>query len=133
MIPAENRRDLGLLFLRVLTSGTLIFDHGLSKLTSLPGILEHFPNPIGVGSAPSAILAIFAEFVCAALVMLGIFTRLALIPMIIVMLVAVFIVHGSDPFPDKEKAVLYLVVFIGLFFTGGGRYVLDRTFLGNKK
>ena len=124
MISADRRKDLGILALRVLVPGTMLFAHGLGKLTSLPGILQTFPNPIGLGSVLSAILTIFAEFCCAGLVMLGIFTRLALIPMIIVMAVAFFVVHGSDPFPNREKALLYLVVYVGLFFTGGGRYVL---------
>jgi putative oxidoreductase len=132
MIPVESRKDLGILLLRVIIPGTLLFAHGLGKLMRVPGIFEHFPNPIGVGSTMSAILAIFAEVVCAALVMLGIFTRLALIPLIIVMLVAFFIVHAGDPFAEREKALVFLVVFVGLFFTGGGRYVLDRTFLGKK-
>ncbi|MEP2770924.1 MAG: DoxX family protein [Fulvivirga sp.] len=73
-------------------------------------------------------LAAFAEFICALLIMFGLFTRLASIPLIIAMAVAAFISHGGDPLANKEKALLYMAAFILLFYKGGGRYSLDRMF-----
>jgi putative oxidoreductase len=129
-MPEENRKDLGILLLRVLVPGTLFFAHGLGKLTAMPGIFQHFPDPIGLGSTFSASVAIFAEAICAAAVVLGIFTRITILPIIGVMLVAILFQHASDPFATKELAVLYLIPSLTLFITGGGRYVLNRKFLG---
>lgn len=133
MIPAENRKDLGILVLRVLVPGALFFGHGLGKLTSIPGIFERFPDPIGLGSALSAGIAMFAEVVCATAVILGLWTRLAVLPIMGVTLVAFVFFHADDPFGAKEKVLLYFIVHLALFLTGGGRYVLDRKFLGSKK
>jgi putative oxidoreductase len=58
-------------------------------------------------------------------VILGFFTRFFLIPPIINMAVAAFIFHSADPFAVKEKAIMYLIVFVALFFTGPGKFSLQ--------
>src|SRR5690606_3916138 len=84
-----------------------------------------FPDPIGVGAAPSLVLAAFAEFGCSLLLVLGLFTRLACIPLIVTMAVAVLIVHASDPWNAKELALVYLCAYLTLLFTGPGRFSVD--------
>jgi putative oxidoreductase len=49
------------------------------------------------------------------------------------MCVAAFVIHGSDPFSGKELALMYLVPFLTLVFTGAGRFSLDQLFSGEKK
>jgi len=41
------------------------------------------------------------------------------------MLVAVFYVHRSDPFSDKEHGLLYLGAYIVFLIMGPGRYSVD--------
>jgi putative oxidoreductase len=48
------------------------------------------------------------------------------------MVVAAFMRHADDPFATKEKALLFLVIYIALLFTGSGRFGLDA-FLFKKK
>ena len=48
-----------------------------------------------------------------------------LCPLAITMFVAFFVVHGDDPFRDKELAFLYLACFTALVMTGAGRYSID--------
>jgi len=119
--------DLGLLIFRLIVGG-LMLTHGYGKFMRVLEGNFQFANPIGIGEGPSLVLAAFAEFICALLIMFGLFTRLASIPLIIAMAVAAFITHGGDPLADKEKALLYLAAFIVLFYKGGGRYSLDRMF-----
>jgi putative oxidoreductase len=69
------------------------------------------------------VLAIFAEVVCAFLIMIGLSTRAALIPLIFTMATAFFAVHLEDPFGQQKKAILF--AFIALLFSGPGRYSLD--------
>jgi putative oxidoreductase len=45
---------------------------------------------------------------------------LAAIPVIITMAVALFLVHGGDPFPRQEKALLYGLGYLALLIGGGG-------------
>lgn len=116
--------DFALLILRVGAGGFMI-THGWSKLMNFKERLSTFSDPIGLGSEVSLTLIVFAEFFCSLFLILGLYTRLALIPLIIAMIVVAFIVHGDDPFGTKEKALLFLVAYLSLFFTGPGKYSLD--------
>lgn len=107
-------------------AGGGILTHGYPKLQKVLNGNFQFGDPLGIGPEASLILAVFAEAICGALVIIGITTRLALIPLIITMGVAFFIVHGSDPFKTKEMAFLYLAIFLAIFFTGPGRFSADR-------
>ena len=73
---------IGLLILRVCLGCMMLFGHGWGKLLNFSEYAEKFPDPIGLGVTVSLILAIFAEFVCSILVVLGLATRLAVIPLI---------------------------------------------------
>ena len=124
-------RDLGLLILRVGVSFSLVYAHGHGKFMRLLAGNTQFPDPLGVGSGLSLGLASFAEFICALAVIVGFMTRWATVPIIIVFVVAYFMIHGDDPFGEKEKAFLFLVAYVGIFLTGSGRFSLDN-YLGKK-
>lgn len=118
--------DLGLLFLRLASGGMMAYGHGWGKLQRMLGGDMGFADPIGIGEEVSLVLAVFAEFACGILVVLGLFTRAALIPLSITMLVAVFIIHADDPFGKQEFGLLYLIPYITLFLTGPGKFSLDK-------
>ncbi len=121
--------DLGLLILR-LVSGAAMLTHGYPKLQKLLNGNFQFGDPLGVGPEVSLILTVFAEAICSALIILGLTTRLATIPLIVTMAVAFFIVHGADPFKTKELALIYLSIFTALFFSGPGKFSADRAIFG---
>lgn len=118
--------DFGQLLLRIGAGGTMIWQHGWPKLVHFSEQVDRFADPFGMGPAFSLVLIILAELVCSALIVLGLWTRIASIPLIIGMAVVVFMVKGDAAFPEKELAVLYLVAFITVLFTGSGRYAIDR-------
>jgi putative oxidoreductase len=118
--------DFALFILRVGVS-CFVMTHGIAKLSSLMSGAEiQFADPIGLGMKTSFYLAIFAEVLCAVLLLFGLLTRLALIPLIITMVVAVFVVHPPDGFQKMELPGLYLLVFVFLMFSGPGRYSIDN-------
>ncbi len=118
--------QFGILALRI-TVACFMLTHGYPKLTRLlSGEEIRFGNPIGIGPTASLALAAFAEFFCSILVGIGLWTRLATIPLMITMSVAAFISHGADPFGRKELALLYLLIFFFLFISGGGKYSVDN-------
>ena len=118
--------SLGLLFLRVLSGGMMLLGHGWAKLAGFAEIAAKFPDPLGLGSSTFSLgLAVFAEALCAAAVIVGFATRLAAIPLVVTMLVAAFVVHGDDPWVKKELALLYVVPFLTLVFTGAGKFSFD--------
>ena len=113
-----------LLALRLLF-GILLMLHGIAKWGSFADLSISFPDPLGMGSRISLILAIFGELFCSAGFIVGAFYRLALIPMIFTMCIAFFVVHGGDPFAAKELPLVYLAVFVLMFLTGPGAFALD--------
>lgn len=116
---------VGLLALRVAAGGLMLTCHGWGKLTSFSERSASFPDPLGVGSSLSMALAVFAEVFCSTAVVLGLLTRAAVIPLMTTMLVAATIVHADDPWAKKEFALIYLVPFAALLFTGAGPFSLD--------
>lgn len=115
--------DFALLMLRM--AGGLMLLHGIPKLMNFNEIAGKFGDPIGIGPLPSLVLCILAEFFCVVFVLLGAFTRVALIPLLINMAVIIFIVHGNESLSDREKPLMFLVIYLVLFFTGAGKYSVD--------
>jgi len=119
--------DWASLLLRLVAGASLLFGHGIIKLEKLfSDEVIQFVDPFGIGEVATYDLVIFAEFFCAGLVVLGLLTRLALIPLIINMLVIVLIIHGSDDFGMKELPLIYLITFVALILMGPGKFSLDR-------
>lgn len=104
--------------------GVLFFIHGVDKMMNFTALSESFPSVLGFGSYMSLMVAIFCEFCCSLFLIAGLLQRLILIPMIISMGVAFFDVHDAL-LPGGELALIYLVIFIILYFTGPGRYSID--------
>lgn len=118
-------RDIGLLALRLWFGGAMLLAHGIGKIGRLGQDPVQFADPLGLGPTVSLLLTIGAEAVCATLVLVGLLTRWATIPLIITMLVAAFVVHWSDPFSKKELALAYLSGYVAICFLGAGRFSLD--------
>ncbi|MDB5195862.1 MAG: hypothetical protein JWP88_232 [Flaviaesturariibacter sp.] len=112
-----------------LGAGSLMIVHGLDKLMHFAEKSGKFADPFHIGTTASLALTVFAEFFCAAFIILGLFTRLACIPLIIAMSVAVFFAHGGDFFGQGSAAGLFLICFIAILFFGPGKASLDR-FIG---
>ena len=138
----DTANSVGLLILRFGIGGYMLA-HGWQKLGMLrAGASEQFGDPIGLGPELSLMLVIAAEFGCALLVILGLATRLAALPIVFAMGVAAFVAHGADPWTagggyerfaagetpmplSKQPALTFLIVFLALAFTGPGRFSLD--------
>lgn len=118
-----NHTDLALLLLR-LSFGGFILTHGIPKLNMLSDP-SNFPDPIGVGSMVSLILAIIGEVIAPILIIIGFKTKWATIPTIITMAVAAFIIHAKDNLATKEHALLFFFVFVAIFLAGAGKYSVD--------
>ncbi|GIX05345.1 MAG: hypothetical protein KatS3mg114_1214 [Planctomycetaceae bacterium] len=122
--------SFGLLLLR-LGFGSYMALHGWGKLQMLQGgKFDQFPDPLGLGAGNTLILATVTELGCAVLVAIGFLTRLAALGVVSTMGVAAFVVHAQHPWsdpagPSKELALLYLLAFLSLVFTGPGCCSLD--------
>jgi putative oxidoreductase len=131
---SENANSFGLFLLR-LTMGGLMIKGGYGKLDNFGKMIEDGKNGLPMGwvspidflsAEVSLSLTVFAEFICAILIVIGLLTRLATIPAIINMAVAVFIAHKGDILGQGSFAALFMGGYLALLFTGPGKFSLDR-------
>ena len=99
--------------------------HGYDKMVHFEETASHMMNFMGIGSKATTALLIFAEFFCSLLVIIGLFTRFACIPLIIAMTVALVKAHNSDFFGEGQMAALYLLCYVVLLLTGPGKVSVD--------
>ncbi len=123
-LKLPNQVSLAVLVLR-LSFGFLMIPHGYDKMQEFLAGNHDFPDPLHVSPMLSHGLTIFAELFCSILLVLGLYTRLALIMLIGCMAIVSFSIHGADPLGDKEHALLYLFAYLGIFLTGAGKYSID--------
>lgn len=120
-----NTTDLALLIAR-LGMAVLMLTHGIPKLQMLfSGAPVQFPPVMGMSAEISLSLTVFAEVFCSVFILAGFATRIAVIPLAITMLVAVFLIHGADPLSVKKAALQYLLVYIVLLVAGSDKYSVD--------
>lgn len=118
--------DVALLIARV-GIAALMLTHGIPKLVMLfSGAPVQFPPVMGISSEVSLSLTVFAEVFCSLSILAGFATRLAVIPLVVTMMVAVFLIHAADPLSVKEPALQYLLMYIVLLVSGSGKYSIDK-------
>src|SRR4051812_36085717 len=105
--------DIALLIARIGIGG-LMLTQGIPKMMTL--FSGAFPPIFGNSEELPLGLAVFAEVFCSLFILAGFATRLAVVPLIITMLIAVFSIHGADPF--TEPALQYFLVYVILLFAG---------------
>lgn len=129
LILLENKyHDFGLLILRLGLGVIFAVAHGWPKLSSGPEGWEAVGVNAGVTFVPLfwGFMAAFAESVGAVLVLLGLFTRYALVLLIITMVMATsFHLGRGDGLSGASHAIEMGIVFAALFLTGPGRYSFD--------
>ena len=123
---------VGLLVLR-LSFGCFMLTHGWEKFSTFSEKADVFPDPLGMGSQLSLISAIGSELGCSILLILGLATRVAAVPLAFTMFIALFMVHGGDPWKKQELAACYLAVYVSIFLLGPGKLSLDHLLFGRKR
>ena len=127
---ATTLTDWGLLFQRLAGSLLVLQVHGLPKLLHFQQQLSLIEDPFGLGASLTLWLAIFAEVVCPLLIMLGVFTRLACLPLLFLLLVALLLVHPQWSLAEGQFGWLLLILFGTLLISGPGRMVLGQRVVG---
>lgn len=131
--------DVCLLVLRVAFGGMMLLGHGVPKIQKFGGSMSTFPDPLGIGGTVSFLGAVGSEVVCAGMVVVGLLTRAAALPLVFTMGVAAIVVHKNDGFfmsgvgGAKEPAVMYLAVFAAIALAGPGRLSADHAVFGKKR
>ncbi|KHA71904.1 LysR family transcriptional regulator [Pseudomonas chlororaphis] len=121
----EQARDIGLLFLRVSGGMFLLWVHGLPKLLDFTAQLQLIEDPFHLGSHLTLILAIFAEVLCPLLIVAGLLARLACVPILFVLLVALLVVHPQWSVAEGQFGWLLLILFTTVLIAGPGRLAIS--------
>jgi putative oxidoreductase len=120
----EQARDIGLLFLRVSGGLFLLWVHGLPKLLDFTAQLQLIEDPFHLGAHLTLILATFAEVLCPLLIVAGLLARLACVPILFVLLVALLVVHPQWSVAEGQFGWLLLILFTTVLIAGPGRLVI---------
>lgn len=116
--------NLGMLIIRVFL-GLILISHGYPKLVGFSSMRHRFMNFMSLGSTTSLALITFAELFCGFLLLIGMFTRLAAIPVAIGMGVVFFVASHADLFGEGERGGMYFAVAILLLLCGPGKVSVD--------
>ncbi len=135
--------DLGLLLIRLII-GLLMACYGYQKLIHFQEMAtsDFWAKDVsflGMHGAFPLALTVFAEFFCSLLLIVGLFTRLSLIPLLICMAYIFLVVFPGSMVSNGENGVefnntfVYFTIYLALFFTGPGKYSLDYKFLRKRQ
>jgi putative oxidoreductase len=114
--------DAALLFLRVTASVLVLLVHGLPKAIHYASQLEAIEDPLHLGKTLTLGFAVFAEVVCPLLMIAGIVTRLAALPIMLVCVIALGLVHPEWTLDQAQFAWMLLIMFGTIAIGGAGRY-----------
>jgi putative oxidoreductase len=131
--------DFGILIIRIII-GILMAFYGYEKLVHFQEMAasDFWANNViflGQKGAFPLALTVFAEFFCSLLLIIGLFTRLSLLPLLFCMayiFLVIFpfsIISSGDNGMEINTTFFYFIIYLGLFFTGPGKYSLDYMLL----
>lgn len=122
--------DFGILLLRI-GIGAMMIWHGFPKMKGGPDLWAKVGSSMsafGVHDFPTfwGFMAAFAETVGGLLVLIGFLFRPALLLLIITMSVAAIQSYKGDGMMGANHPLELGIVFLALFFTGPGKYSVDK-------
>lgn len=123
--------NLAALWLR-LGLGIAMIPHGYDKFIHYAEYQTSFMRFLGLSDSVSLALAIGAELICSILLMMGLLTRLVLIPLIVTAFVIAFIAHGGDIAGEGGAGFVLLVGYVTSLLLGPGAYSLDAIAVKSK-
>lgn len=133
-LSCDKLTDLAVLFLRLFV-GFMMLTHGVEKIMNFSSLETSFPDPIGLGGKWSLIMIILCEAGCSVLLILGLFTRLAVLPLMFSMIIAAFFTFPEIKMSTAELPLMYMGIYAALLISGPGKYSADKylaAFVGKK-
>jgi len=125
----SNLNNMALLIYRVLLATELFRVHGMKKFRLENGQREQVPNPFHLPEKTNKIVATFSDTVVPFLVILGIGTRLVILPTLGVTAIGYFVVHRKSPLEVKDVPYMYTLSFLLLLVLGAGTFSVDHYLL----
>lgn len=124
--PGGNLLHLSLLLFRVALSLELMIAHGLKKLGIGVPQAEQVPNPLHLPETFNTLFAGAANLFFPLLVIFGLLTRVAVLPILTVTLSGYFIMHWNDPLLVRDIPFMYSLSYLLVLALGPGKYSVDH-------
>lgn len=112
-----------------LAMAPVFFKSGLQKLQDWPSTVYLFENEYRVPVLPpdfAAMLAAATELTMPVLLVFGLATRLAAVPLLGMTLVIQFVVGAANPAFDHPQHFFWMILLCSLIVRGGGTLSLDH-------
>lgn len=136
---SDNKRDYGLLMLRVGIGIMFVTIHGLPKITggveTWVGLGKTFNNLIGISFIPAfwGLMAALSEFGGGLCLITGILFRPACGAILFTMFIAITMnFRGGYGFSGASQALELGIVLLSLIFIGSGRFTLPNLLFSRK-
>lgn len=123
--PTLNLFHLSMLLFRIAVSIELIVAHGLKKLGIGVAMVEQVPNPLQLPEIFNQGFALASNLIFPVFVILGLFTRVVILPILAVTLTGYFVLHWHDALLVKDAPFMYSVVYLLILALGPGKYSID--------
>lgn len=117
--------NAALLVFRILLAVELFRVHGMKKFRVENGQKEHVPNPLHLPEKLNGLVATFSDTIVPFFIILGLGTRLAVLPTIGVTAVGYFVVHRKDSLEVRDVPYMYTLSLLLILALGAGTYSLD--------
>ncbi|WP_269236036.1 DoxX family protein [Flavobacterium flavigenum] len=117
--------NAAILVFRILLAVELFRVHGMKKFRVENGQKEHVPNPLHLPEKLNGLVAAFSDTVVPFFIILGLGTRLAVLPTIGVTAVGYFVVHRKDSLEVRDVPYMYTLSLLLILALGAGKYSLD--------
>jgi putative oxidoreductase len=121
--------NAALLAFRVLLAIELFRVHGMKKFRVENGQKEQVPNPLHLPEKLNGLVATFSDTVIPFFIILGLGTRLAVLPTIGVTAIGYFVVHRNDSLEVRDVPYMYTLSLLLLLALGAGTYSIDNYLL----
>jgi putative oxidoreductase len=130
---AERHRAYAAVFIRLAVGTRLIA--GTQDNVFSSARMQEFTEFLAANGTPfpavGAVVSVYAQFICGALFILGLWTRPAAVVMIVNFLAALLIAHRQTPFEATWPALMMLAAALFFVLHGPGRPSVDA-WLGHR-
>lgn len=127
-ITPPTRTDRAILFLRIFIAAVMLL-HIIGKMQNYDNVVLTFPSLLDFNRSTSLALSIIFEAAMAAMIAIGIGTRLSALLMFITSLVTLFDIalqaEGAISTDAAKLQFIYAGIFLTLMISGGGRYSIS--------
>jgi putative oxidoreductase len=127
-ITPPTRTDRAILFLRIFIAAVMLL-HIIGKMQNYDNVVLTFPSLLDFNRPTSLALSIIFEAAMAAMIAIGIGTRLSALLMFITSVVTLFDIalqaEGAISTDAAKLQFIYAGIFLTLMISGGGRYSIS--------